>query len=99
MSTEDPRELDSKEDAAADEAYEGPPEVQEDPDSVVTPRLGPLAGVEGLAELSRGSVGHPGACSPACKYIRKRKGCKDGADCSHCHLCVWHSHRARFTRP
>mmetsp|Transcript_52506 Transcript_52506/g.170546 ORF Transcript_52506/g.170546 Transcript_52506/m.170546 type:complete len:287 (-) Transcript_52506:109-969(-) len=65
-------------------------------DSVATPRLGPMAGVESIMGApSRGSVGHPAACAPACKYARKKRGCKDGADCSHCHLCVWHSQRPR----
>lgn len=38
---------------------------------------------------SRGSVGHPHQCQDGCKYIRRPKGCKDGADCDHCHLCEW----------
>eukprot|EP00449_Zooxanthella_nutricula_P029458 CAMPEP_0198527470 /NCGR_PEP_ID=MMETSP1462-20131121/24573_1 /TAXON_ID=1333877 /ORGANISM="Brandtodinium nutriculum, Strain RCC3387" /LENGTH=273 /DNA_ID=CAMNT_0044257279 /DNA_START=87 /DNA_END=905 /DNA_ORIENTATION=- len=67
-------------------------------DSLATPRLGPMAAVECLAAPSRGSIGHPEKCAPACKYAKKKRGCKDGADCSHCHLCVWHSHRPRFAR-
>jgi len=39
--------------------------------------------------LSIGSVGHPYSCGPPCKYSRKGHACKDGADCSHCHACVW----------
>ncbi|CAE6953083.1 unnamed protein product [Symbiodinium sp. CCMP2456] len=38
---------------------------------------------------SFGSRGHPFSCNPACKYAAKGKGCKDGADCDHCHLCTW----------
>ena len=38
---------------------------------------------------SRGSEGHPHCCQPACKYVRKTRGCKDGDQCAHCHLCVW----------
>lgn len=68
-------------------------------DTVATPRLGPMAAVEGIITApTRGSIGHPDSCAAACKYAKKKRGCKDGADCSHCHLCVWHSHRPRFAR-
>jgi len=40
---------------------------------------------------SFGSVGHPLQCAPACKYVTKARGCKDGDQCSHCHICTWHS--------
>jgi len=36
---------------------------------------------------SIGSKGHPLCCQLPCKYIRKRKGCKDGLNCMRCHLC------------
>jgi len=36
---------------------------------------------------SIGSEGHPLCCQPPCKYVRKRKGCKDGLKCTRCHLC------------
>jgi len=36
---------------------------------------------------SSGSMGHPLSCGPACKYVWKSRGCKDGSQCSHCHLC------------
>lgn len=39
--------------------------------------------------ISYGSQGHPFSCGPACKYASKGKGCKDGANCDHCHLCKW----------
>ncbi|CAL1139209.1 unnamed protein product [Cladocopium goreaui] len=39
--------------------------------------------------ISFGSQGHPFNCGPACKYASKGKGCKDGANCDHCHLCKW----------
>jgi len=35
--------------------------------------------------LSVGSVGHPYTCREPCKYVRKIRGCKDGADCDRCH--------------
>ncbi|CAJ1331934.1 unnamed protein product [Effrenium voratum] len=41
---------------------------------------------------SEGSKGHPLTCAPACKYNSKSKGCKDGANCDHCHLCRWRRH-------
>jgi len=47
------------------------------------------SGVELACELSLGTVGHPSSCGPACKYVVKRRGCKDGRQCSHCHLCTW----------
>jgi len=40
-------------------------------------------------DVSAGSMGHPFTCAQPCKYNRKRRGCKDGALCNHCHLCVW----------
>mmetsp|Transcript_126423 Transcript_126423/g.319269 ORF Transcript_126423/g.319269 Transcript_126423/m.319269 type:complete len:270 (-) Transcript_126423:101-910(-) len=39
--------------------------------------------------VSKGSVGHPFSCAEACKYARKPRGCKDGADCNRCHQCEW----------
>lgn len=41
------------------------------------------------APPSPGSVGHPFQCAEACKYHTKPRGCKDGAACDRCHLCVW----------
>jgi len=32
-----------------------------------------------------GSKGHPLCCQSPCKYIRKKKGCKDGRNCTRCH--------------
>jgi len=40
-----------------------------------------------------GSIGHPYSCHDPCKYVHKRRGCKDGADCDHCHLCHWTRYR------
>lgn len=45
--------------------------------------------------VSRGSVGHPLTCAAPCKYVRKARGCKDGEECTHCHICVWHNLRPR----
>jgi len=38
---------------------------------------------------SIGSHGHPLCCQLPCKYVRKRKGCKDGVNCTRCHLCAF----------
>lgn len=38
---------------------------------------------------SVGSMGHPHSCAIACKFVKKKSGCKDGANCLRCHLCVW----------
>jgi len=42
-----------------------------------------------------GSMGHPYSCGPACKYVLKQKGCKDGDLCSHCHICRWTRYTAK----
>lgn len=39
--------------------------------------------------MSKGSVGHPVRCGPACKYVKRKGGCQDGANCSNCHQCFW----------
>lgn len=49
----------------------------------------PAAIFERVAVLSRGSKGHPDNCAPPCKYFKKKRGCKDGANCNHCHICTW----------
>jgi len=50
----------------------------------------PDAGGEHCIVVSTGTVGHPQTCAGACKFImKKNRGCKDGAACTRCHLCVW----------
>jgi hypothetical protein len=39
--------------------------------------------------VSRGSVGHPHTCAAPCRYVRRKGGCRDGADCPLCHVCLW----------
>ncbi|CAE8597194.1 unnamed protein product [Polarella glacialis] len=39
-----------------------------------------------LESYSVGSAEHPHRCAKPCKYFW-RKGCKEGANCSRCHLC------------
>jgi len=49
----------------------------------------PLSPSKPLEEvrLSAGSAGHPHCCGLPCKYAGKKKGCKEGAECTRCHLC------------
>eukprot|EP00931_Biecheleriopsis_adriatica_P104124 TRINITY_DN7885_c0_g1_i1.p1 TRINITY_DN7885_c0_g1~~TRINITY_DN7885_c0_g1_i1.p1 ORF type:complete len:353 (+),score=36.73 TRINITY_DN7885_c0_g1_i1:77-1135(+) len=64
--------------------------VSRQPLVMVTPMLHPPPGLELEANPpSLGSIGHPRTCGAACKFAHKPKGCKDGALCSHCHLCHW----------
>jgi len=51
-------------------------------------------GFENIA--SRGSAGHPHGCASACKFFKR--GCKEGANCDHCHLCVWIRPRIKASR-
>ena len=41
------------------------------------------------SQVSIGTVGHPTSCGPACRYVKRKGGCRDGTACSHCHLCFW----------
>mmetsp|Transcript_16918 Transcript_16918/g.38212 ORF Transcript_16918/g.38212 Transcript_16918/m.38212 type:complete len:389 (-) Transcript_16918:89-1255(-) len=45
--------------------------------------------------LSEGSRGHPHSCRAPCKFVRRKRGCYDGAACDHCHICHWR----RFPEP
>jgi len=44
---------------------------------------------------SKGSIGHPSCCAQPCKYVKKQRGCKDGADCVRCHLCVFKNSKSK----
>jgi hypothetical protein len=44
---------------------------------------------------SPGSIGHPHHCEAACKYVKKPKGCKDGHNCSRCHLCDFRNSKVK----
>lgn len=39
---------------------------------------------------SVGTRGHPRSCGEACKYVKRKGGCRDGANCLQCHRCFWH---------
>ena len=47
------------------------------------------AGSSGEGPLSIGSVGHPENCAIACRYRRRKGGCRLGTSCPQCHLCFW----------
>lgn len=49
----------------------------------------PVHPVETAQPFSVGSAGHPYTCSAACKYVWRKQGCRDGADCPNCHYCKW----------
>jgi len=46
---------------------------------------------------SIGSQGHPLCCQLPCKYVGKKKGCKDGLSCTRCHLCQFSKSGARHS--
>jgi len=52
-------------------------------------------GLEMPLAMNPGSLGHPYSCGPACKYVLKSRGCKDGDNCTHCHLCHWTRYSAK----
>jgi len=49
--------------------------------------------------ISRGSVGHPKTCAAACKHVKRKGGCKLGADCPQCHECFWVKDSAKAVSP
>ncbi|CAJ1367749.1 unnamed protein product [Effrenium voratum] len=53
------------------------------------------AGAQQSQPVNPGSLGHPYCCGPACKYVLKTRGCKDGDLCTHCHLCRWTRYAAK----
>jgi hypothetical protein len=64
----------------------GPPEMR---DAMVdTQELEFISAHTGAAK-SLGSSGHPYRCAPACRYVWRKGGCKNGEKCYCCHLCHW----------
>lgn len=63
-----------------------PPGVWREPAATRTPEEYP---VENVTQLSVGSVGHPRHCAGACRYVKRKGGCREGERCPHCHLCFW----------
>lgn len=41
------------------------------------------------AAFSRGSIGHPHSCGGACRYVKRKGGCRHGDQCANCHSCFW----------
>eukprot|EP00930_Biecheleria_cincta_P010169 TRINITY_DN11214_c0_g1_i1.p1 TRINITY_DN11214_c0_g1~~TRINITY_DN11214_c0_g1_i1.p1 ORF type:complete len:305 (+),score=44.67 TRINITY_DN11214_c0_g1_i1:45-959(+) len=73
-----------------------PPSCQSSIEAVTTAMDSSLRGPAGAGLIhdldpmaSKGSAGHPEGCGPACKYVRRKTGCRDGADCPNCHFCQW----------
>eukprot|EP00929_Paragymnodinium_shiwhaense_P015565 TRINITY_DN123676_c0_g1_i1.p1 TRINITY_DN123676_c0_g1~~TRINITY_DN123676_c0_g1_i1.p1 ORF type:complete len:229 (+),score=22.37 TRINITY_DN123676_c0_g1_i1:90-776(+) len=62
------------------------PEVSED-----QPADDAALGTEGAAtsSWSLGSAGHPWSCALPCKFVMRTRSCKDGVQCTRCHLCKW----------
>lgn len=54
------------------------------------------SGAESLI-MSAGTRGHPNSCARACRYLRRKQGCRDGAACTHCHACFWHRRTTETT--
>lgn len=42
-----------------------------------------------VSELSLGSRGHPNGCAKPCRYVWQKAGCRNGSNCSDCHMCQW----------
>ncbi|CAE8716388.1 unnamed protein product [Polarella glacialis] len=59
------------------------------PDSSISLASMPTAEEGTWPLLSLGSLGHPDTCATGCKWAMKERGCKDGSQCDHCHLCEW----------
>merc|ERR1719253_550386 len=77
-------EFEMLEESELKKPYEAAPE-REDTVCVITEENAP----------SQGSIGHPHHCADSCKYFWKQRGCKDGANCSHCHVCVYRHNKHR----
>jgi len=45
--------------------------------------------VQHFSQFSVGSAGHPHSCAAACRYVKRRGGCREGIHCTKCHLCFW----------
>jgi len=45
--------------------------------------------------ISIGSCGHPDSCSAACRYVKRKGGCREGENCPNCHLCHWQRPKLR----
>eukprot|EP00931_Biecheleriopsis_adriatica_P107095 TRINITY_DN8142_c0_g1_i1.p1 TRINITY_DN8142_c0_g1~~TRINITY_DN8142_c0_g1_i1.p1 ORF type:complete len:463 (+),score=81.35 TRINITY_DN8142_c0_g1_i1:87-1475(+) len=68
-----------------------PPKVVVAPPKVPPPRQQTRADAAQptVQVISRGSVGHPITCATACKYVKRKGGCREGVECPNCHECFW----------
>jgi len=62
---------------------------QEQNETYATLSATAAVGATAMSAQSVGSIGHPMLCQPACKYVSKTRGCKDGLLCNRCHACQW----------
>ncbi|CAJ1396309.1 unnamed protein product [Effrenium voratum] len=58
------------------------------PAAPAAPAQAPIQG-HGSAPISVGTVGHPETCGSACRYVKRKGGCREGTLCLSCHLCFW----------
>lgn len=59
------------------------------PASAPPPSLGSTPAPRSVV-VSKGTIGHPHSCRRlGCKFASKERGCREGAECPRCHLCVW----------
>mmetsp|Transcript_31150 Transcript_31150/g.58436 ORF Transcript_31150/g.58436 Transcript_31150/m.58436 type:complete len:223 (+) Transcript_31150:141-809(+) len=77
-----------------------PPVIEDDPPGVCSRRmqtgkdqsmasLATLGGGDEQDNFSLGSRGHPNRCKPACRFHRRKGGCREGAACKFCHECIF----------
>lgn len=79
----------SSQDPASDPPLPLPPGLGlEVTDLVVEPDLSEAV-QESVVLMSLGTQDHPYGCGEACKHVRRKTGCKEGAKCLRCHKCVW----------
>eukprot|EP00913_Durusdinium_trenchii_P030629 g28686.t1 len=57
-----------------------------------------LAQMAEALPYSKGTHGHPLRCAEACKYVRRKGGCRDGPNCPKCHYCQWRRDGVKNTR-
>ncbi|CAE8584863.1 unnamed protein product [Polarella glacialis] len=68
--------------------------------SVPPPEPHARASTWGVSQVvSKGTVGHPTLCASACRYVKRKGGCMDGAACQHCHQCFWHKGPSEAAAP
>jgi len=69
-------------------ALTGDEETPPPPPALPTPKA-KSSKLDPTPRLSIGSIGHPHSCSPACRFVKRQAGCRDGVMCKMCHQCFW----------